>query len=176
MIKRFPLFLIAFLLSIALANASDSQTFQIIVTASESINIDIGNAPMTRQYFSDNDCNTNARHCNWYPWISYSTNYITNRKIVAKATTNGPLPILQVSLEKNQAHPDPFVPQWGSGTAPGSWAFNGDSLTLLPTDQNVVVGIQNGQYVIAPTIRLSFLTFPQQGTYEATLTVTIMAQ
>ncbi|MFN4073360.1 MAG: hypothetical protein ACK4G4_08115 [Thermus sp.] len=126
---------------------------------------------------SSDRCSVVDRFCAWYPTVIYSTNYTTNRKLVANATTSHP--ILSVILEKQAAYPDPFVPNWGSGSNPGEWApgFSGSSLTLSSADQDIVINIQNGtNYAIAPIIKLQFSSPPPQGTYTATVTFTIMAQ
>lgn len=170
----------AVLMGLALANASDSETYTVTVSGVESVKIDTPNEPnsLTVDYYnSGGQCSTVAsdRFCAWYPTISYSTNYTTNRKLVARVSnvTSG----LSVILEKQPTHPDPFVPGWGSGSSPGSWAFTTSSLTLSSTDQDIVVGIQSGSnYAIAPIIKLKFASDPAPGTYSATVTFTIMAQ
>lgn len=170
----------AVLMGLALANASDSETYTVTVSGVESVRIDTPGEPnsLTVDYYTSNQCSTVAsdRFCAWYPTISYSTNYTTNRKLVASVSnvSSG----LSVILEKQSAYPDPFVPGWGSGSTPGSWAptFSGTSLTLSATDQDIVVGIQSGSYAIAPIIKLKFASDPAPGTYSATVTFTIMAQ
>jgi type 1 fimbria pilin len=170
----------AVLMGLALANASDSETYTVTVSGVESVRIDTPGEPnsLTVDYYTSNQCSTVAsdRFCAWYPTISYSTNYTTNRKLVASVSnvSSG----LSVILEKQSAYPDPFVPGWGSGITPGSWAptFSGTSLTLSATDQDIVVGIQSGSYAIAPIIKLKFASDPAPGTYSATVTFTIMAQ
>uniref|UniRef100_A0A7V4AKZ8 Uncharacterized protein n=1 Tax=Thermus tengchongensis TaxID=1214928 RepID=A0A7V4AKZ8_9DEIN len=165
------------LAGLALADAQDSKTFTVTVSGVESVQIDTGNVPLTVDYATSSQCSVVDRFCAWYPTIIYSTNYTTNRKLVAKASTSDP--ILSVVLEKQAGYPDPFVPNWGSGSTPGTWApgFSGNSLTLTTTDQDIVIGIQNGSnYAIAPIIKLVFASNPPQGSYTATVTFTIMAQ
>ncbi|MCS6869776.1 hypothetical protein, partial [Thermus sp.] len=97
----------------ALADASDSETFTVTVSGVESVNIDLGTTPTTVDYHnSGGRCSTSDRFCAWYPTVLYSTNYATNRKLVAKATSSSP--ILSVVLEKQSAYPNPFVPSYGS--------------------------------------------------------------
>ncbi|MGC8876360.1 hypothetical protein [Thermus sp.] len=172
--RKALLALAGLLAGLALADASDTKTFTVTVTGSESVTIDTGTASLTVDY-SSSTCSTVDRFCAWYPTIIYETNYATNRKLVASATTSHP--ILSVVLEKQTAYPDPFVPRgWGSGTTPGSWAFATSSLTLASTDSDVVLAIQNGKYAIAPILKLVFSTNPPAGTYTADVTFTIMAQ
>lgn len=174
MAKRLILVLGALALGLALADASDSKTFTVTVAGMESVQIDTGNNPLTVDY-SSNACSQVDRFCAWYPTIIYSTNYTTNRKLVASATVSDN--ILSVVLEKQAAYPNPFVPDWGSGNSPGSWAFAGSSITLSSTAQVIVESIQNGSnYVIAPILKLVFASPPPQGSYSATVTFTIMAQ
>ncbi len=162
-------------LGLALADATDSKTFTVTVSGTESVQIDTGTAPLTVDYSNTTYCSSADRFCAWYPTVIYSTNYATNRKLVASATTTSP--ILSVVLEKQESYPNPFTPpDWGSGTTPGTWAFTGSALTLGTTDQDVVVGIQNGKYAIAPKLKLVFSSSPAVGTYSATVTFTIMAQ
>ncbi len=171
--------LVATLLSLpALADASDTKTFTITVTGVESVTIDTGSAPLTVDYYSDTaHCSAVDRFCAWYPTIIYSTNYATNRQLVATATVSDP--ILSVELEKQSAFPNPFVPSWGSGSQPGVWGddFTGSTVTLGPTPKQIVKNIQNGSnYVIAPILRLRFSSTPPAGDYRADVTFTIMAQ
>jgi hypothetical protein len=163
-------------LGLALANASDDETFTVTVSGTESVQIDTGGAPLTVDYSNTTYCSAVDRFCAWYPTVIYSTNYGTNRKLVARATTNSP--ILCVVLEKQgPPYDNPFTPPWNpSGSTPGTWAFSGSTLTLSATDQNVVVGIQNGYYAIAPKLKLVFSSSPAAGSYQATVTFTIMAQ
>lgn len=163
-------------LGLALADANDSKTFTVTVAATESVTIDTGAASLSVDYSDTTYCSAADRFCAWYPTVIYSTNYTTNRKLVASATTTSS--ILSVVLEKQTAYPDPFTPSWGSGSSPGSWstAFSGPTLTLTPTDQDIVVGIQNGTYAIAPKLKLVFSSAPPAGDYSATVTFTIMAQ
>lgn len=170
----------AVLMGLALANASDSETYTVTVSGMERVRIDTPGEPnsLTVDYYTSNQCSAVAsdRFCAWYPTISYFTNYTTNRKLVASVSnvSSG----LSVILEKQSTYPNPFVPDWGSGSTPGSWAptFSGTSLTLSDTDQDIVVGIQSGSYAIAPIIKLKFASEPAPGTYSATVTFTIMAQ
>ncbi|WP_347241163.1 hypothetical protein [Thermus sp.] len=173
--RKALLALAGLLAGLALADASDTKTFTVTVTGSESVTIDTGTASLTVDY-SSSTCSTVDRFCAWYPTIIYETNYATNRKLVASATTSHP--ILSVVLEKQTAaaYANPFVPDWGSGSNPGSWAFTGSFLTLASTDSDVVLAIQNGKYAIAPILKLVFSTNPPAGTYTADVTFTIMAQ
>ena len=132
--------LVATLLSLpALADASDQKTFTVTVTGAESVTIDTGGADLTATYdpnpggSSSSNCSVVDRFCAWYPTIIYSTNYATNRQLVATATVSDP--VLSVELEKQSAYPDPFVPSWGSGSQPGVWGddFAGSTVTLGPT-------------------------------------------
>jgi len=169
--------LVATLLSLpALADASDTKTFTVTVTGVESVTIDTGTAPLTVDYSDTTYCSAVDRFCAWYPTIIYSTNYATNRQLVATATVSDP--ILSVELEKQSAFPNPFVPSWGSGSQPGVWGddFTGTTVTLGPTPKQIVKNIQNGFYAIAPILRLRFSSSPSVGTYSATVTFTIMAQ
>jgi endoglucanase len=62
---------------------------------------------------------------------------------------------------------------------PGVWGddFAGSTVTLGPTDKQIVKNIQNGSnYAIAPILKLRFSSSPSVGTYSATVTFTIMAQ
>jgi len=164
-------------LGLALADATDSKTFTVTVSGTESVQIDTGGAPLTVDYSNTTYCSAVDRFCAWYPTVIYSTNYATNRKLVASATTTSP--ILSVVLEKQgPPYDNPFTPPppWGSGTTPGTWAFSGSALTLSSTSQDVVLGIQNGTYAIAPKLKLVFSSSPAVGTYSATVTFTIMAQ
>jgi len=170
---------VAMLLSLpALADASDSKTFTVTVSGLESVTIDTGTAPLTVNYYSDTTyCSAVDRFCAWYPTIIYSTNYTTNRQLVATATVSDP--ILSVELEKQSAYPNPFVPSWGSGSQPGVWGddFSGSTVTLSSTAKQIVKNIQNGSnYAIAPILKLKFSSAPPAGTYSATVTFTIMAQ
>lgn len=159
----------------ALANASDSETFTVTVSGVESVDIQVPSSTTVDYHNSGGICSPVDRFCAWYPTVLYSTNYTTNRKLVARATTSSP--ILSVVLEKQQAYPNPFTPPYGSGSNPGSWAFSNNTLTLTATDQDIVVGIQNGSnYAIAPVFKLVFSSNPAPGTYTATVTFTIMAQ
>jgi hypothetical protein len=170
--------LVAMLLSLpALADASDQKTFTVTVSGVESVTIDTGAAPLTVSYSDTTYCSAVDRFCAWYPTIIYSTNYTTNRQLVATATVSDP--ILSVELEKQSAYPNPFVPSWGSGSQPGVWGddFTGSTVTLGSTDKQIVKNIQNGSnYAIAPILRLRFSSSPSVGTYSATVTFTIMAQ
>jgi hypothetical protein len=169
--------LVATLLSLpALADASDTKTFTVTVSGLESVTIDTGTAPLTVSYSDSTYCSAADRFCAWYPTIIYSTNYATNRQLVATATVSDP--ILSVELAKQDAYPDPFVPSWGSGSQPGDWGddFGGTTVTLGSTAKQIVKNIQNGFYAIAPIIRLRFSSSPSVGTYSATVTFTIMAQ
>lgn len=174
----------AVLMGLALANASDSETYTVTVSGVESVRIDTPGEPnsLIVDYYTSKECSTVAsgRFCAWSPTISYSTNYTTNRKLVARVSnvSSGLSVILEKekqSAEKQSAYPDPFVPGRSSGSTPGSWA-PGTSLTLSATDQDIVVGIQRGSYAIAPIIKLKFASDPAPGTYSATVTFTIMAQ
>ena len=165
------------LAGLALADAQDSKTFTVTVNIEESVQIDTGAAPLTVDYLHSSQCSVAQSYCSWSPTIIYTTTYATNRKLVAKASTSDP--ILSVVLEKQAGYPDPFVPDWGAGSTPGTWApgFSGSSLTLTNTDQDIVVGIRSGSnYAIAPIIKLVFANFPPPGSYTATVTFTIMAQ
>jgi len=168
--------LVATLLSLpALADASDTKTFTVTVSGVESVTIDTGTAPLTVSYSDSTYCSAVDRFCAWYPTIIYSTNYTTNRQLVATATVSNP--ILSVELEKQSAYPDPFAPDWGpGGSQPGVWGFAGPRVTLSSTPTQIVRGIQNGFYAIAPIIRLVFSSSPPVGTYSAIVTFTIMAQ
>jgi hypothetical protein len=170
--------LVATLLSLpALADASGTETFTVTVTGTESVTIDTGTAPLTVSYSDTTYCSAVDRFCAWYPTIIYSTNYTTNRQLVAKATVSDP--ILSVELEKQSAYPNPFVPSWGSGSQPGVWGddFAGSTVTLGSTNKQIVKNIVNGSnYVIAPILKLKFSSDPPAGDYSATVTFTIMAQ
>jgi hypothetical protein len=169
--------LVATLLSLpALADASDTKTFTVTVSGVESVTIDTGSASLTVSYSDTTYCSAADRFCAWYPTIIYSTNYATNRQLVATATVSDP--ILSVELEKQSGYPNPFVPSWGSGSQPGVWGddFTGSTVTLGPTAKQIVKNIQNGTYAIAPILRLRFSSSPSVGTYSATVTFTIMAQ
>ncbi len=177
--------LVATLLSLpALADASDTKTFTITVTGAESVTIDTGTADLTATYdpnpggSSSANCSVVDRFCAWYPTIIYSTNYATNRQLVATATVSNP--ILSVELAKQGApYDNPFAPDWGpGGSQPGVWGddFTGSTVTLGPTPKQIVKNIQNGFYAIAPILRLRFSSSPPEGTYSATVTFTIMAQ
>jgi len=179
--------LVAMLLSLpALADASDSKTFTVTVSGAESVTIDTGGADLTATYdpnpggSSSSNCSVVDRFCAWYPTIIYSTNYTTNRQLVATATVSGPVSsILSVELEKQSAYPNPFAPDWGpGGSQPGVWGddFTGDTVTLGSTAKQIVKNIQNGFYAIAPILKLKFSSAPPAGTYSATVTFTIMAQ
>lgn len=163
------------LLGLALADASGTRSFTVTVQGEESVIIDTGNAPLSVIYNTSSTCSVADRFCAWYPTILYSTNYATNRKLVASATTTDS--ILSVVLEKQSAYPNPLV--LGSGSSPGTWAasFSGNTLTLTSTAQDIVIGIQNGSnYAIAPILKLVFSSNPPQGTYSATVTFTIMGE
>lgn len=170
--------LVATLMSIpALADANDSKNFVVTVSGAESVTIDTGTASLTVIYNSSTTCSTSSLFCAWYPSIAYSTNYGTNRQLVATATVTDP--ILSVELEKQSAYPNPFVPSWGSGSQPGVWGddFSGSTVTLSSTDKQIVKNIQNGSsYTIAPILKLKFSSSPTVGSYSATVTFTIMAQ
>ncbi|MDT7909908.1 MAG: hypothetical protein RQ912_08245 [Thermus sp.] len=170
--------LVATLLSLpALADASDTKTFTVTVTGAESVTIDTGTAPLTVSYSDTTYCSAVDRFCAWYPTIIYSTNYATNRQLVATATVSDP--ILSVELAKQSAYPNPFAPDWGpGGSQPGVWGddFGGSTVTLNSTAKQIVKNIQNGFYAIAPILRLRFSSSPSVGTYSATVTFTIMAQ
>ncbi len=168
------LVLTASLWGLALADASDSKTFTVTVPGTEWVSIDTGSASLSVDY--SKYCSAAGLSCTWYSTITYSTNYTTNRKLVASATTTSP--ILSVVLQKRDAFPKPFVPDWGYGSSPGSWAsgFSGTELTLSSADQDIVVGISNGTYAIAPIIKLVFSSPPPVGEYSATVTFTLMAQ
>ena len=171
--------LVATLLSLpALADASDTKTFTVTVTGTESVTIDTGPAPLTVSYSDTTYCSAVDRFCAWYPTIIYSTNYATNRQLVATATVSDP--ILSVELAKQGApYNNPFAPDWGpGGSQPGVWGddFGGTTVTLSSTAKQIVKDIQNGFYAIAPIIRLKFSSSPSVGTYSATVTFTIMAQ
>jgi len=171
--------LVAMLLSLpALADADDTKTFTVTVTGTESVTIDTGAAPLTVSYSDTTYCSAVDRFCAWYPTIIYSTNYATNRQLVATATVSNP--ILSVELAKQGApYDNPFAPDWGpGGSQPGVWGddFAGSTVTLGPTAKQIVKNIQNGFYAIAPILRLRFSSSPSVGTYSATVTFTIMAQ
>ena len=171
--------LVATLLSLpALADASDTKTFTVTVSGTESVTIDTGAAPLTVSYSDTTYCSAVDRFCAWYPTIIYSTNYATNRQLVATATVSDP--ILSVELAKQSAYPNPFAPDWGpGGSQPGVWGddFGGSTVTLASdTAKQIVKNIQNGFYAIAPILRLRFSSSPSVGTYSATVTFTIMAQ
>ncbi len=171
--------LVATLLSLpALADASDTKTFTVTVTGVESVTIDTGTAPLTVSYSDTTYCSAVDRFCAWYPTIIYSTNYATNRQLVATATVSDP--ILSVELAKQgEPYDNPYAPDWGpGGSQPGVWGddFTGSTVTLGPTDKQIVKNIQNGFYAIAPILRLRFSSNPPAGTYSATVTFTIMAQ
>ncbi|MFN3369585.1 MAG: hypothetical protein ACK4ZX_09365, partial [Thermus sp.] len=129
-VKRLSVLAVA-LLGLALGNANDSEIFTITVQGVESVNIDLGTASNTVDFHSSGgQCSVGDNFCAWYPFVIYSTNYSTNRKLVANATTSDP--ILSVILEKQGSpYDNPFVPSWGSGSNPGVWAsgFSGSSLT-----------------------------------------------
>jgi hypothetical protein len=183
--------LAATLLSLpALADVDDTKTFTVTVTGAESVTIDTGTASLTATYdpnpdgSSSSNCSVVDRFCAWYPTILYSTNYATNRQLVATATVSDP--ILSVELEKQSGYLNPFVPGFGSGSLPGVWGdhFSGSTVILSETDSSgnpvskqIVKNIQNGSnYAIAPILRLRFSSAPPAGTYSATVTFTIMAQ
>ncbi len=171
--------LVATLLSLpALADASDTKTFTVTVSGVESVTIDTGGALLTVDYNNSGGiCSPTDRFCAWYPTIIYSTNYATNRQLVATATVSDT--ILSVELEKQSAYPNPFVPSWGSGSQPGVWGddFAGSTVTLGSTAKQIVKNIQDGSnYAIAPILKLKFSSSPPVGTYQATVTFTIMAQ
>jgi len=102
--------LAATLLSLpALAGASDTKTFTVTVSGAESVEINTGTAPLTATYdpnpdgSSSDNCSVVDRFCAWYPTIIYSTNYLTNRQLVATATVTVPAgvgSILSVELAK----------------------------------------------------------------------------
>lgn len=177
MIRRLVWTLGLFLLGVALAQASDTQDFTVNVSGAESVTIDVGSALTTVNYNTDTTyCSPVDRFCNWYPTIIYDTNYTTNRKLVASATTSDPILSVQL-IKQGPPYDNPFAPSWGrGGTSPGTWAFSGTEITLSTTDQDIVLGIQNGQYAIAPILRLAFSSSPPAGSYTATVTFTIMAQ
>ena len=173
--------LLGMLLStLALASASASQTFQITVDGLESVSIDLGQtSPQVDYYNSNGLCSVTDRFCAWYPTILYSTNYASDRKLVAKATITNPnssYTTLTVVLEKQSAPYDSPL-MLGSGNNPGVWAFSGNTLILTNQDQAIVVNIKNGtNYAIAPKLKFEFSAPPPEGTYSATVTFTIMAQ
>ncbi|MGC8967955.1 MAG: hypothetical protein ACP5JV_06480 [Thermus sp.] len=172
--RKALLALASLLAGLALADASATKTFTVTVTGSESVTIDIDPAILTVDY-SSSTCSAVDRFCAWYPTIIYETNYATNRKLVASATTSHP--ILSVVLEKQGSpYDNPFTPSWGYGSTPGYWAFVGAEVALPSAGQDIVYGIQNGKYAIAPKLKLVFSTTPPAGTYTADVTFTIMAQ
>jgi hypothetical protein len=172
--------LVATLLSLpALADADDQKTFTVTVSGTESVTIDTGTAPLTVSYSDTTYCSAVDRFCAWHPTIIYSTNYATNRQLVATATVSNP--ILSVELAKQgEPYNNPYAPAWGpGGSQPGVWGddFSGSTVTLeSDTAKQIVKNIQNGFYAIAPILRLRFSSSPSEGTYSATVTFTIMAQ
>jgi hypothetical protein len=171
--------LVATLLSLpALADASDQKTFTVTVSGVESVTIDTGTASLSVSYSDTTYCSAVDRFCAWYPTIIYSTNYTTNRQLVATATVSNP--ILSVELAKQEEpYDNPYAPDWGpGGSQPGVWGddFTGDTVTLGSTAKQIVKNIQNGFYAIAPILKLKFSSAPPAGTYSATVTFTIMAQ
>ncbi|GAA5338510.1 hypothetical protein [Thermus antranikianii] len=176
--SRFVLALAAALMGLAMANASDSETYTVNVPSSESVTIETPGEPdsltVVDYYNSGGRCSTEGRFCTWYPTIKYSTNHATNRKLVAKVSnvSAGLSVILEKQTDPNYANP--YTLEYG--TTPGSWAFLGSSITLSDIDQDIVIGIQNGSYAVAPIIKLQFASYPAMGTYSATVAFTIMAQ
>ncbi len=165
-------------LGLALADASDSKTFTVTVSGTESVQIDTGTASLTVDYSNSTYCSAVDRFCAWYPTVIYSTNYATNRKLVASATTTSP--ILSVVLEKQVGtqYENPFTPYLGS-----RW-FHPWHLGLLrehPDPERHRPGrgewaSRTATYAIAPKLKLVFSSSPTAGTYSATVTFTIMAQ
>jgi len=79
--------LVATLLSLpALADANDSKTFMVTLSTAETVTIDTGTASLTVNYNSSSTCSTASLFCAWYPTVIYSTNYATNRQLVATPT------------------------------------------------------------------------------------------
>ena len=175
------------LAGLALGNASDSKTFTVTVSGLENVQII---APLTEIDFftttsggyrvcADGSRDTSTStwikpYCGVYPTIQYSTNYASNRKLVAKASASGPAPVI-VRFKKQSS----YGPS-GAG-AGGVWAFAGDYVDLTATDTDIVTNIGSGSYSIGPVIEIIFdvaegVSYPAPGNYSVNLTVTILAQ
>ncbi|WP_105318170.1 hypothetical protein [Thermus tenuipuniceus] len=171
----------------ALADASDSKTFTVTVTAVESVQIvaslteiDFDNTTTADGY---RVCANGARNqqgvwikpfCGVYPTINYSTNYSSNRQLLAKATVSGASATPVIVRFKKQATYVPSGPGQG-----GVWAFTGEYVDLGSTDTPIVTNIGSGSHAIGPVIEIIFDTTnekPSPGIYNVTLTVTITAQ